>query len=67
MKRTSKQPVGLPARMGSRTLEVKPVGAWVKPEVLNNNCTEDAVVIYLFSLILLLSPITTSSNLSEES
>ena len=60
---SSKQLADLPARMGSRTLEVRPVGAWVQPEVIY---TEDAVVIHLMFFILpVISPITTTSlNLS---
>jgi len=46
IKRTSKQQNGLPARMGSRTVEVKPVGVWVKPESIYKDYTEDAVVMY---------------------
>jgi hypothetical protein len=34
----------LSRRMGSRTVEVRPVGAWVQPAVEEIICYEDAVV-----------------------
>ena len=48
LKPQSQTLVRWPAKMGLRTQEVRPVGAWVQPETIQPNCVEDAVVMILF-------------------